>query len=63
MNNLEFECTAGNGKYCLHSNFNPENVDKIDKKIVKSQLDKVYTLKKQKEFLERYGYNPTDFGI
>lgn len=63
INNIEFECTAGNRIYCLHSNLSPENIDKLDKRLVDSQLDRQYLLKKQKEVMERYGYNPSDFGI
>lgn len=52
INCIEFECAAKNGSYCRFENLDKKRLDKVDKKLVDSQLDYKYLLKKQKTLIE-----------
>ena len=63
INNLEFECAAINGKYCLHANLSQDNIDKSDKKLISSQLDRKYLRKRQEQVLKETGNDPSKYGF
>jgi predicted hydrocarbon binding protein len=63
MQNIEFECAAKNNDYCVHTNLNLEELDKVDKKLVSSQIDLDYVLKRQRKILEEAGFNPDDIHV
>lgn len=63
MDNIEFECAATNGQYCIHANLNQSNIDNLDKNLANSQIDRDYVKKRQKKLLEEQGYKPADFGF
>jgi len=51
INCIEFKCTAQNGSHCLFDNVNKSEMDKFNQKLVKSQIDYNYLLKRQKELI------------
>jgi len=55
MDCVELECTAQNKKHCLFLNVTDKLLRKLDKKLVRSQLDIDYLRKRQKEVIRRYG--------
>ena len=63
MDNIEFECAAINGQYCIHANLSQENIDKADQKLVSSQLDRAYIKTTQKKLIEEAGDDPSKFGL
>ena len=63
MDNIEFECAAKNGQYCIHANLSQENIDKLDKSLVESELDREYVRKRQKSYIEKIGDDPSRFGL
>jgi len=63
MDCIEFDCAAKNGQYCIHANLNLEELEKVDKKLIATQIDFKYVRPKQKALLETHGYNPKDYGL
>lgn len=63
MNCIEFECTAQNETHCLFDNVNKKEMDKFDQKLVKSQIDYNYLLKRQKALIEECKEDPARFGL
>lgn len=63
INNIEFECAAITGSNCLHMNLSPARIAEVDKKLLKSQLDIDYVIKREKEFIKDCGDDPSFFGL
>ena len=63
INNIEFECAAITGSDCLHMNLSPTRIAEVDKKLLKSQLDLDYVIKREKEFIKDCGDDPSFFGL
>ncbi|HIH21398.1 MAG TPA: hypothetical protein HA222_01890 [Candidatus Diapherotrites archaeon] len=63
MNNIEFECAATNGQYCLHANLNRENISKVPKELIDKQLDVEYLKKRQTDFVREMGDDPSKLGL
>lgn len=63
MNNIEFECAAVNGHNCVHKNLNQEELSKVDRKLVESQLDIPYLKERQRKVVEHCGDDPKKFGF
>jgi len=63
INCIEFKCAAQNGSFCRFENMEKKVLDKVDKKLVKSQLDYNYLLKKQEALIEECKEKPEDYGL
>jgi len=63
FDNIEFDCEAVNGSFCHHQNLSQENMDKVDKKLIKSQIDRPYVKKRQIEVIEEIGDDPSNIGL
>jgi len=63
FDNIETECTAKNGKYCIHQNLNQKNLDNFDKNLVDAQLDREYLKKRKIQIIEELGADPKKYGI
>ncbi|MCX8158158.1 MAG: hypothetical protein N3D73_00660 [Candidatus Diapherotrites archaeon] len=63
MNNVEFECAAQNGQYCLHANLAPHRIAELGEEFIKKQFDLSYLIEKETKFMKDFGEDPAFFGI
>jgi hypothetical protein len=63
MNCIESKCAAQNGSFCLFDNASPDEMDKLDQKLVKSQLEYNYLLKRQRELILECREKPKKYGL
>jgi len=63
IDNVEFECAAKNGKYCIHANLNQKNLAAVDKSVLDSQLDLDLIKTRQRKFIKEMGDDPKKLGL